>query len=161
LAETNLSSSALVVQAALEAHGLTCQVVELPASTRTAQDAAQAVGTTVAQIVKTIVFKGQQSQQALLALASGVNRVSEERLAALAGEPILKADADFVRKETGFVIGGVPPLGHNQPLRTWIDEDLLQFSEVWAAAGNPHAVFRVNPLDLINKIGAVPAVIKA
>lgn len=158
--ETTLSSSALVVQAALEAHGLTCHVVELPTSTRTAQDAAQAIGTTVAQIVKSIVFKGQQSQQALLVLASGVNRVSEERLAALAGETIQKADADFVRKQTGFVIGGVPPLGHSQPLRTWIDEDLLQFSEVWAAAGNPHAVFCVNPLDLVQKIGAVPAIIK-
>lgn len=157
--ETGLSSSAQVVQAALDALGLEYKVIELPASTRTAQEAAQAIGTTVAQIVKTLVFKGRQSGQALLVLASGVNRVSVERLAALAAEEIEKADADFVRDTTGFVIGGVPPLGHKQPLRAWIDEDLMQFTEVWAAAGNPHAVFKLDPRDLIRMTGGVIAAI--
>lgn len=158
--DSELSSSALKVQDALDALGLTCQVVELPSSTRTSQEAALAIGTTVAQIVKTLVFKGKQSNQALLVLASGINRVSEERLCALAGEPIEKANADFVREATGFVIGGVPPLGHRQPLRTWIDEDLLQFDEVWAAAGTPHAVFRLDPHDLIRMTGGQIAPIK-
>jgi prolyl-tRNA editing enzyme YbaK/EbsC (Cys-tRNA(Pro) deacylase) len=160
VAETELSNSARTVQAALDALGLECQVVELPASTRTAVEAAQAVGTTVAQIVKSIVFKGSRSQEALLVLASGVNRVSEDRLADLAGEPVEKADADFVRAATGFVIGGVPPLAHRQPLRTWIDEDLLQFDEVWAAAGTPRAVFRCHPEDLIRMSAGQVAAIK-
>jgi len=158
--ESELSSSARTIQAALDALGLDCQVVELPASTRTAGEAAQAIGTTIAQIVKSIVFKGKQSRQALLVLASGINRVSEQRLAELAGEPIEKADADFVRASTGFIIGGVPPLAHAQPLRAWIDEDLLQYDEVWAAAGNPRAVFRCHPRDLARMSGGQVAMIK-
>lgn len=160
MAEFELSNSAQIVQKALDSLGLECQVVELPASTRTAIEAAQAIGTTVAQIVKSIVFKGRQSGRALLVLASGANRISEERLAALAGEPVVKADADFVRAETGFVIGGVPPLAHRQPLRTWIDQDLLQFDEVWAAAGTPRAVFRCHPRDLVRMSGGQPAAVK-
>lgn len=161
MAETELSNSARTVQATLDALGLDCRVVELPASTRTAVEAAQAIGTTVAQIVKSIVFRGRQSGQALLVLASGINRISEERLAALAGEPVEKADADFVREATGFVIGGVPPLAHRQPLRAWVDEDLLQFDEVWAAAGTPQAVFRCHPRDLVRMSGGQPAEVKA
>lgn len=160
MTENELSSSARTVQAALDALGLECQVVELPASTRTAVEAAQAIGTTVAQIVKSIVFKGSQSGEALLVLASGINRISEERLANLAGEPVEKADAEFVRSATGFVIGGVPPLAHCQPLRTWIDEDLLQFDEVWAAAGTPRAVFRCRPADLIRMSAGQVASVK-
>ena len=147
MAET-LSASARKVQAALDALGLPCQVVELPASTRTAQEAADAIGTSVGQIVKSLVFQGTASGSALLVLASGSNRADETLLAALAGEPLKKADADFVRQQTGFAIGGVPPLGHQQPIRTLIDQDLLQYSEVWAAAGTPHAVFRLDPRDL-------------
>lgn len=143
-----LSTSARRVQAALDALGLACQVVELPASTRTAQEAADAIGTTVGQIVKSLVFQGSASGSPLLVLASGSNRADETLLAALAGEPLKKADADFVRQQTGFAIGGVPPLGHLNPIRTFIDQDLLQYSEVWAAAGTPHAVFRLDPRDL-------------
>ncbi len=161
MTEFELSSSAQRVQKALDSLGLECQVVELPASTRTAAEAAQAIGTTVAQIVKSIVFRGRRSGQALLVLASGANRVSEERLAALAGEPVDKADADFVRAATGFVIGGVPPLALRQPLRAWIDEDLLQFDEVWAAAGTPRAVFRCRPRDLVQMSRGQPAPVKA
>lgn len=144
-----LSTSALKVQAALHALGLECQVVELPGSTRTAVEAAQAVGCTVGQIVKSLVFCTKGSQRPLLALVSGSNRVDEKKLAALAGEAIEKASADFTRLHTGYAIGGVPPLGHTEALQTFIDEDLLQYAEVWAAAGTPHAVFRVAPRDLV------------
>ncbi len=161
MTENELSSSARAVQDALDALGLESRVIELPSSTRTAVEAAQAIGTSVAQIVKSIVFKGSRSGQALLVLASGVNRVSEERLAGLAGEPVEKADADFVRATTGFVIGGVPPLAHRQPLRAWIDEDLLQYGEVWAAAGTPRAVFRSHPRELARMSGGQVAAVKS
>jgi len=145
---TELSSSAQKVQEALTALGLPCQVVELPASTRTAQEAAQAIGCTVAQIVKSLIFRGMQTGKPILVLASGVNRVNEKRLGEMAGEPIGKADAEFVRQHTGFAIGGVPPVGHPTPIETYIDADLLQYQEIWAAAGTPRAVFRLIPQDL-------------
>jgi prolyl-tRNA editing enzyme YbaK/EbsC (Cys-tRNA(Pro) deacylase) len=147
-----LQSSAQKVQEALTAVGLPCQVVELPASTRTAQEAAQAIGCTVGQIVKSLVFRGTRTGKPILVLASGVNRVNEKRLSEWAGEPIGKADADFVRQHTGFAIGGVPPVGYPAPVETYIDEDLLQYHEIWAAAGTPYAVFRLTPKDL-GKIG--------
>lgn len=145
----SLSRSAQRVQDALSALGFAMgQVVELPASTRTAAEAAAAIGCTVAQIAKSLVFRGVQSGEPVLVIVSGVNRVNEARLAEILGEPIAKADADFVRAQTGFVIGGVPPVGHTRPLRTFIDEDLRQYQEIWAAAGTPHAVFRLTPADL-------------
>lgn len=143
-----LSESAQKVQHALAALGLSLQVVELPASTRTAQEAAQAIGCGVAQIIKSLIFKGSHSGRAILVLASGSNRVNEARLGDLAGEPVEKADADFVRQRTGFVIGGVPPLGHPEPLLTFVDEDLLAYPATWAAAGTPRAVFRLGREDL-------------
>jgi prolyl-tRNA editing enzyme YbaK/EbsC (Cys-tRNA(Pro) deacylase) len=155
-----LSSSAAKVQAALQTMGLDCQVVELPGSTRTAVEAAQAVGCTVGQIVKSLIFRGKASQRPLLVLASGSNRVDEKRLAALAGEPVEKADAEFTRLHTGFAIGGIPPVGHTEPITTFIDEDLLTFGEVWAAAGTPHAVFRIAPPDLVRASGGLPGLVK-
>ncbi len=143
-----LSPSAARVQAALAAAGLTCEVVELPASTRSAQEAAQAIGCRAEQIVKSLVFRTRQSDRPILVLASGPNRVDEARLAALVSEPVGRADADFVRQRTGFAIGGVPPLGHAERLETFIDEDLLRYPELWAAAGTPHAVFKLTPADL-------------
>lgn len=124
------------------------QVVELPASTRTAAEAATAVGCAVAQIVKSLVFRSLESNHAVLVLVSGTNRVDETRLASHLGEPVAKADANFVRERTGFSIGGVAPVGHETPLRTIVDEDLLALPELWAAAGTPHAVFRLTPKDL-------------
>ncbi len=143
-----LNTSAQRVQDALTAHGVDCEVVELAASTRTAQEAAEAIGCEVAQIAKSLVFRGKQSGKAILVVASGANRVDEKKLRDLLGEKVTKPDADFVREQTGFVIGGVPPLGHAQPLETLIDEDLLQYDEIWAAAGTPHAVFRLTSNDL-------------
>ena len=143
-----LSSSARKVQEALQEQGFAFRVVELPASTRTVREAAEAVGCTVGQIAKSLVFRGQRTGAPLLVIASGDNRVSEARLAELAGEPVSMADADFVRQHTGFSIGGVPPVAHIAPIRTWVDEDLLQYETIWAAAGTPHAVFELDPTDL-------------
>jgi Cys-tRNA(Pro) deacylase len=144
----SLSSSAYKVQRALKAHGLECQVVEMAKTTRSAKDAAQAVGCRVEQIVKSLVFRGKQSQKAILVAASGANRVNEKALSKFIAEPIEMSDADFVREKTGFAIGGVPPIGHKDRLETIIDEDLMKFEEIWAAAGTPHAVFKLTPIDL-------------
>jgi prolyl-tRNA editing enzyme YbaK/EbsC (Cys-tRNA(Pro) deacylase) len=157
---TELSASARKVQAALAAAGVDCQVVELPDSTRSAQEAAQAIGCQVEQIVKSLVFRGRQSKRPVLVLASGPNRVNEKRLGQLLGEPIERADADFVREYTGFAIGGVPPLGHARPLASFIDEDLLQYDVLWAAAGTPHAVFHLTPADLTRINGGTVTSIK-
>jgi Cys-tRNA(Pro) deacylase len=143
-----LSSSARKVQEALRAGGFSSEVVELSDSTRTAVEAAQAIGCQVAQIVKSLIFKGKESGTPILVVASGSNRVNEKRLGALAGEKIEKADAQFVREHTGYAVGGVPPLGHVEEIRTFIDQDLLQYDEIWAAAGTPFAVFRLTPADL-------------
>jgi prolyl-tRNA editing enzyme YbaK/EbsC (Cys-tRNA(Pro) deacylase) len=143
-----LSEKAQKVQEFLTALGLSVEVKELPQSTRTAQEAAEAIGCAVGQIVKSLVFRGGQSGKGILVLASGSNRVNEARLAELAGEPVAKADASFVRAHTGFVIGGVPPVGHSSSLETYIDQDLLQYAEIWAAAGTPHAVFKISPEEL-------------
>lgn len=150
---TPLSSSALKVQQALEAKGFTLQVVELPASTRTAVEAAQAVGCQVGQIVKSLIFKAKRSERPILVVASGANRVNERLIENQIGEPLGKADADFVRQRTGFAIGGVPPVGHSEMVETFIDEDLLQYDEIWAAAGTPNAVFRLSPDDLVHMTG--------
>jgi prolyl-tRNA editing enzyme YbaK/EbsC (Cys-tRNA(Pro) deacylase) len=148
-----LSPAAQRVQAALQALDLDCQVVELPASTRTAPEAAAAVGCTVGQIVKSLIFRGKESGRAVLSLVSGANRVNEQILTGLLGEPVGKADADFVREQTGFAIGGVAPLAHAHPILTFIDEDLLQYEEIWAAAGTPNAVFRLKSADLQRMTG--------
>jgi prolyl-tRNA editing enzyme YbaK/EbsC (Cys-tRNA(Pro) deacylase) len=151
--KTQLSPSAQKVQKALEATGLTLQVVELPASTRTALDAAQAVGCEVGQIVKSLVFKAERSARPILVVASGANRVNEKKIAAEIGEPLGKADAEFVRRHTGFAIGGVPPIGHIEKPETFVDKDLLQYDEIWAAAGTPNAVFSLSPVELVRITG--------
>lgn len=148
-----LQPSAQRFQDLLTARGLALEVVELPASTRTAAEAARAIGCRVEQIVKSLVFRGRQSGRGLLVVASGANRVSETRLSDLAGEAVEKASAAFVRDITGFAVGGVPPIGHAAPLVTFIDADLLAQTEVWAAAGTPHAVFRLSPSNLVALTG--------
>ena len=144
-----ISTSAQKVQDALSQSGLKLQVVELPASTRTSAEAAQAVGCQIGQIAKSLIFKTCETQRPILVIASGANRVDELKIGARLGEPIGKADAEFVRSRTGFVIGGVPPIGHIEAIKTFIDEDLLAFEQIWAAAGTPHAVFPLKPADLV------------
>lgn len=148
-----LSKSARRVQTALAAAGISSQIVELPASTRTATDAAAAIGCRVEQIAKSLVFRCKGSDQAVLVIACGANRVDEHLVSSHLNCDLAKADADFVRGVTGFVIGGVPPLGHGSQLRTLIDEDLLKFDLIWAAAGTPYAVFSVEPRQLIAATG--------
>ena len=137
--------SALKVQAVL---GPEFQVLEFEASTRTSQEAAAAIGCTVAEIAKSLIFRSADGR-AVLVIASGVNRVDEKKVRALLGQKIERADADFVREATGYAIGGVPPVGHATVPIVLIDDDLQRFAFVWAAAGTPNAVFRIVPADLI------------
>ena len=155
-----LSQSAQKVQQALQAMNLPCMVVELPNSTRTAIEAAQAVGCQVGQIVKSLIFMGAESRRPILVVASGINRVDETHLALLAGEAIKKADAEFVRAQTGFAIGGIPPVGLANQMSTFIDQDLLAYQSVWAAAGTPHAVFELDPAFLERMTGGTVTNIK-
>jgi len=148
-----LSPSAQRVQDALRRLGFAYEVIEFAQTTRTAGEAAAAVGCTVGQIAKSLVFKGRGSGRPLLVIASGANRVNEKAMRDLIGEPIERPDADFVRQQTGFAIGGVPPIGHAAPLAVYIDEDLLQYDVIWAAAGTPNAVFRLAPADLLRMTG--------
>ena len=148
-----LSPSPKRVQDALKVLGFSNQVVELQVTTRTSADAAQAVGCTVEQIAKSIVFKGMKTQKPILVIASGPNRVNEKKIEELICEPLGKADADYVRKHTGFVIGGVPPVGHQEKLEIFVDEDLLKLDEIWAAAGSPNAVFKLTPFELVKMTG--------
>jgi prolyl-tRNA editing enzyme YbaK/EbsC (Cys-tRNA(Pro) deacylase) len=147
--EESLSNSAKKVQRALDAYGLDFLVQELPASTRTAIDAASAIGCEVGQIAKSLIFRFKDSGMPLLVIASGANRVNANLVGAHLGAEIEIADADYVRQATGYSIGGVPPVGHRVPLLTIIDQTLLEYDEIWAAAGTPHAVFRLLPEDLI------------
>jgi prolyl-tRNA editing enzyme YbaK/EbsC (Cys-tRNA(Pro) deacylase) len=135
------------VRAALKKVGIESRIEEFPESTRTAEDAANAIGTTVGQIVKSLVFLAGDTP--VLALVSGSNRLDTDRLAAATRAPIRKANADAVREATGYAIGGVPPTGFPVPLPTFIDRDLLQYDTVWAAAGTPRHVFAIAPPDLV------------
>lgn len=155
-----LKPSAQRVQDALYAAGFANQVIELADSTRTSAEAAAAVGCAVEQIAKSLVFAGKQSGAAILVIASGGNRVDEKKVSALIGEKITRADAEFVRAQSGFVIGGVPPIAHAQPLRTLIDADLLTYTEIWAAAGHPNAVFRLTPGQLVQMTGGAVVDVK-
>ena len=145
------------VQAALAAAGLSAQVLRMPASTRTAAEAAAACGCLEAQIVKSLVFEGETTGRLVLLLVSGAHQADPALAAAAAGEPLRRADPKRVRAETGFAIGGVAPLGHLAPLPVWIDETLLAHAQVWAAAGAPDAVFPIAPADLAAAAGATPA----
>ena len=146
------------VRASLHEQGIEAQPVEFAESTRTSAEAAAAIGTTVAQIAKSLVFLADG--QPLLVIASGVNRVDTARLGALVGAKIKRADADAVRQATGFPIGGVAPVGHTSPLRTLIDADLMAYSSIWAAAGTPNAVFETTPADLLKMTGGQVADLK-
>lgn len=144
-----LKKSAEKVQNALNKYGFELNVTELPNSARTAQEAANAIGCTVSQIAKSLIFKGKTSQKPILIIASGTNRVNEKAVKEYVGEKIEKADAGFVLEHTGFAIGGIPPVGHKTPIVTFVDEDILQYDEIWAAAGTPNAVFKLTPKILL------------
>lgn len=155
-----LSPTAQKVQDLLAERGYNCAVTEFAESTRTAQEAADRAGCLLGQITKSLIFKGTQSGKPILVLTSGANRVNEKLISSYAGEPIGRADPDFVRTVTGFAIGGVPPLGHAQQIETYLDEDLLQYPTIWAAAGTPNAIFELTPADLREMTAAHVARIK-
>lgn len=154
-----MSKSVKRVERALAAAGLTVETLKMPATTRTAQEAAAACGCDVAQIVKSLIFEGVESGKLVLLLVSGNHQVDMDRAAAVVGEALKRADPKRVREETGFAIGGVAPLGHKSAPPCWMDETLLDFSTVWAAAGAPDTVFEVNPHALRDAIGATTAVL--
>jgi prolyl-tRNA editing enzyme YbaK/EbsC (Cys-tRNA(Pro) deacylase) len=153
-------SSSERMTAALAAHGMADRVVQMAATTRSAAEAAAAIGCGISQIAKSLVFRTRQGGQPVLVVACGSNRVDEARLAALLGEPVQRPDATFVRDATGYAIGGVPPFAHARPLRTLIDRDLLALDPIWAAAGTPFAVFRVSPDELLTLTGGEVADLK-
>ena len=146
-AAKKLSASAQKVQDAIRARGFEYAVFELEIPVRTSADAAREVGCEVAQIAKSIIFRAADGR-GVLVIASGANRVNEAAVTALIGQPIGRATPDFVREVTGYAIGGIPPLGHATELITLVDEDLLALGAVWAAAGHPNALFRLEPADL-------------
>lgn len=159
MAETALPASAERVQRALVAAGLDARIVELEQAARTAQQAADALGIEVAQIAKSLLFRASGSGRAVLVIAAGDRRVDEPRVAQLVGEPIGRADPAFVREHSGFAIGGVAPLGHAQPMLTYVDASLRRFDVVWAAGGTPHCVFPISPADLLRVSGGTEAVV--
>jgi prolyl-tRNA editing enzyme YbaK/EbsC (Cys-tRNA(Pro) deacylase) len=148
-----LSDTAQRVQEALRAAGFANTVIELEVAVKTAAAAAEAVGCTPAQIVKSLVFQGVTSGVPVLVVASGANRVSEAKLQALLGEPVRMGPPKFVREVTGFAIGGIPPVGHVQKLDTIIDAHLLTLEGLWAAAGHPNSLFSLTPDELIRMTG--------
>ena len=152
MTETLPDASRRVAEAA-KAFGLTIDIVQHEAPTRTAEEAAAACGCDVAQIVKSLVFRGKASGKPYLLLVSGKNRVNEKGVAAHLGEKLERPDAAYVREITGYAIGGIPPLGHASPLDTFVDADLMGYETVWAAAGTPNTVFEVAPRALAEAVG--------
>ncbi len=143
-----LTGSAARVAEELRRLGLAGGIREMPESTRSAREAAAAIGCDVAQIVKSLVFRAVERDDPVLALVPGSVRLDEGKLAAAVGEPVEQASGKFVRERTGFAIGGVAPVGHSQPITAYMDEGLLSHDVVWAAAGTPRSVFPIDPADL-------------
>ena len=157
---STLSPSAQKIQNLLNELGFAYTVIEHAESTRTAQEAADQAGCELGQIVKSLIFRGKTSGKPILVLTSGPNRVNEKQISKYAGEPIGKADADFVRAVTGYAIGGVPPIGHTQQMETYLDEDFLHYPTIWAAAGTPNAIFELKTDDLQTMTGGKVARVK-
>lgn len=151
-----MSKSLKRVTRALHEAGIDTEIKELGLA-RTAQQAAEVAGCALDQIAKSMIFRGEDSGEAILFLTAGGNFVDEAKASAVAGEPLGKADAALIRAQTGFAIGGVAPVGHLNPIRAFVDPRLLEFSEIWAAAGTPHHIFPMNPADLPRITGAQPA----
>jgi Cys-tRNA(Pro) deacylase len=144
----DVSTSVRKVEEALKAHGLECQVLNMTKTTRSAKDAANSLGCRIEQLVKSLVFMTKKTKKPILVVASGANRVNTKKIRDLLSEPVKMADPDFVRAKTGFAVGGVPPLGHSNPLDIFIDEDLFKYPEIWAAAGTSNTMFKLSPDDL-------------
>lgn len=142
-----MNEAVLRVKTYLAAHRLPNEIIMLPDAVNTAQAAADAIGCHTAQIAKSIIF--QLGSEALLIVASGANRVDEQKVAAYLKEPLVKATAKFVKEKTGFVIGGVAPIAHATPLRILLDEDLWRYDTLWTAAGHPKAVFQLTADELL------------
>jgi prolyl-tRNA editing enzyme YbaK/EbsC (Cys-tRNA(Pro) deacylase) len=147
-------SGVLRVLKALQERGFEPEVVELERTARSAAEAADALGIRVAQIVKSLVFRAQETGRPVLVLAGGANRVDPNKISRLISEPVDMADAAYVREKTGFAIGAVPPVGHAERPEAFVDEDLLLEGEVWASAGHTHAVFGMEPAELVRLTGA-------
>ena len=152
-----MSKSLRRVKAALEAAGLGVRVLEMPGETRTAAQAAEAAGCEIDQIAKSIIFQGAETGRIYLFVTAGGRMVDGGKAAALAGEPLTRADAQAVRETTGFAIGGVAPLGHLSPVPCFFDARLCDFAEIWAAAGTPRNVFPADPQDLKRVLGVEPS----
>jgi prolyl-tRNA editing enzyme YbaK/EbsC (Cys-tRNA(Pro) deacylase) len=152
-----MSKSLRRVRSALEAAGLAARIHETDDSARTAAGAAAAVGCTLDQIAKSIIFRGEESGHVVLFLTAGGNRVDPAKATEVAGQRLGKADAELIRAETGFAIGGVAPVGHLRQIEAWLDPRLLDFDLVWAAAGTPRHVFAIAPADLLRLTGAKAA----
>jgi len=143
-----LKSSSLKVQEFLSRNGQDFVVQEMPSSTRTASDAAESIGCTVSQIAKSVICKHRETGEPVLVVASGANMVCADKVKEATGIVLTKADASFVREKVGYAIGGVPPVAHHSSVHTILDNDLNQYSEIWAAAGTPNSVFKLNPQKL-------------
>jgi prolyl-tRNA editing enzyme YbaK/EbsC (Cys-tRNA(Pro) deacylase) len=152
-----MSKSLKRVERALAEAGQASEIQKMAEGTRTATDAARAVGCAVDQIAKSIIFRGEASQQAVLFITAGGNQVDPGKASAVAGEALGKADAALIRAQTGFAIGGVAPIGHLNPIRSFWDPRLSQFDRVWAAAGTPCHVFAIAPAALLRLCGAQEA----
>ncbi len=161
MAGTSKRATVKRVEDALREAGFTNEIVNLDATARSAKEAADSLGVEVAQIVKSLVFRGAETGNPILVVASGDNRVDEAKVEAHAREPIERADAKFVKEKTGFSIGGVPPLAHAERIATFVDEDLFRHDEVWAAAGHTHAVFMLSPDELVEMTGGEVVSVKS
>lgn len=148
LMPSKLRDSAHRVQEFLLENGFSYEVKELPGSTRTAQEAADSIGCEVSQIAKSLVFREESTGIPVLVIASGSNRVDVAKIENKTGFKLGKADGRFVKERVGYAIGGIPPVGHKEPLETLLDIDLKKYTVIWAAAGTPFAVFQLNPADL-------------
>lgn len=147
-----LKDSSRRIQQVLQQHNLDIRVIEFKDTTRSAQEAADTIGCEIGQIAKTLIFKGANAKPICI-IASGKNRVDEKKIEQLIGQAIEKSDADFVLKYTGFAIGGVPPVGYTLDIEPLIDRDLMSYTEIWAAAGTPFAVFNITPANLVHITG--------
>lgn len=145
---SELRDSAKRVKDFILSMGFSFEVKELPGSTRTAQEAADSIGCTVSQIAKSLVFREKETDLPILVIASGSNRVDVNKIRKTTGLKLGRADGKYVKERVGYAIGGIPPVGHNEPLETILDPDLKKYDEIWAAAGTPFAVFQLKPIEL-------------